>query len=126
MRHHDWKTPIESFNGDKPDVSYFRAFGTCAYVWIPPEQRQDKLSPTVTPKTLSILTSTVVRTAHVTRDVHLYVVLGGTKSSQGRCSQRDTTSLIRLERLGSSVWCFKGHKLNACGLKYTLDCADQE
>ena len=24
---------------------YFRVFGTCAYVWIPPEQRQDKLSP---------------------------------------------------------------------------------
>ena len=45
MRRHDWKTPIESFNGDKPDVSYFRVFGTQAYVWIPPEQRQDKLSP---------------------------------------------------------------------------------
>ena len=38
IRHHDWKTPIELFNGDKPDVSYFRVFGTCAYVWIPPEQ----------------------------------------------------------------------------------------
>ena len=45
MHRHDWKTPIKSFNGDKPDVSYFRVFGTCAYVWIPPEQRQDKLSP---------------------------------------------------------------------------------
>ena len=45
MYHHDWKTPIEAFNRDKPDVSYFRVFGTCAYVWIPPEQRQDKLSP---------------------------------------------------------------------------------
>ena len=45
MHHHDWKTPIESFNGDKPDVSYFRVFGTCAYIWIPPEQQQDKLSP---------------------------------------------------------------------------------
>ena len=45
MRRHDWKTPIESFNEDKPDVSYFRVFGTRAYVWIPPEQRWDKLSP---------------------------------------------------------------------------------
>ena len=45
MHRHDWKTPIESFNGDKPDVSYFRIFGTHTYVWIPPEQRQDKLSP---------------------------------------------------------------------------------
>ena len=42
MRRHDWKTPIESFNGDKPDVSYFRVFGTHVYVWIPP--KQDKLS----------------------------------------------------------------------------------
>jgi hypothetical protein len=45
MRHHEWKTPIEQFNGDQPDVSYFRVFGTCAYVWIPSDQRQDKLSP---------------------------------------------------------------------------------
>ena len=45
MCRHDWRTPIESFNGDKPDVSYFRVFGTRAYVWIPPEQKQDKLSP---------------------------------------------------------------------------------
>ena len=42
---HDWKTSIESFNGDKPDVSYFRVFGTLVYVWIHPDQRQDKLSP---------------------------------------------------------------------------------
>jgi hypothetical protein len=27
-------------------VSYFRVFGTRAYVWIPSDQRQDKLSPT--------------------------------------------------------------------------------
>ena len=44
MHHHDWKPPIESYNGDKPDVSYFRIFGTRAYVWIPPKQQQDKLS----------------------------------------------------------------------------------
>ena len=37
--------PIESFNGDKPDVSYFKVFGTLAYIWIHPDQRQDKLSP---------------------------------------------------------------------------------
>jgi transposase InsO family protein len=32
MRRHEWKTPIEQFNGDQPDVSYFRVFGTRAYV----------------------------------------------------------------------------------------------
>ena len=32
MCRHDWKTSIESFNGDKPDVSYFRVFGIHAYV----------------------------------------------------------------------------------------------
>ena len=45
MRHHEWKTPIELFNGDKPDVSYFRIFGSLVYVFISPEQQQDKLSP---------------------------------------------------------------------------------
>ena len=45
MRRHDWMTSIESFNGDKPNVSYFRIFGIYAYVWISPEQQQDKLSP---------------------------------------------------------------------------------
>jgi len=45
MRCHEWKTPIEQFNGDKPDVSYFRIFGSLAYVFISLEQRQDKLSP---------------------------------------------------------------------------------
>jgi len=45
MCRHEWKTPIEQFNGDKPDVSYFRIFGTLAYVFISLEQQQDKLSP---------------------------------------------------------------------------------
>ena len=45
MHCHNWKTPIEIFNGDKPDVSYFRVFGTHAYVFIPQEQQHDKLSP---------------------------------------------------------------------------------
>ena len=38
MCHHQWNTPIEIFNGDKPDVLYFRVFGSHAYVFIPPEQ----------------------------------------------------------------------------------------
>ena len=44
---YDWKTPIELFKGDrkKPDVSYFWVFGCKAYVFIPPEQWVDKLSP---------------------------------------------------------------------------------
>ena len=45
MHHHEWRTPLELFKGDKPDVFYFRVFGTLAYVWIHPDQRQDKLSP---------------------------------------------------------------------------------
>ena len=45
MHHHQWKTPIEVFNGEKPDVSYLRVFGSHTYVFIPPEQQQDKLSP---------------------------------------------------------------------------------
>jgi len=38
MCRHEWKTPIKQFNGDKPDVSYFRIFRTCAYVFISLEQ----------------------------------------------------------------------------------------
>jgi len=45
MRHHSWKTPIEIFNGDPSDISYFKVFGTHAYVYIQPEQRDDKLTP---------------------------------------------------------------------------------
>ena len=45
MCHHNWKMPIEIFNGDKPDISYSRVFGTCTYVFIPQEQQHDKLSP---------------------------------------------------------------------------------
>ena len=42
---HKWKTSIELLNGKKPDASYFRVFGCCAYVFISPEQWPDKLSP---------------------------------------------------------------------------------
>ena len=45
MHHHEWNTPIELFNGKKPDASYFRVFGCHAYVFISPEQWPDKLSP---------------------------------------------------------------------------------
>ena len=38
MHCHQWKTPIEMFNGDKPDVLYFRVFGSHAYMFIPLEQ----------------------------------------------------------------------------------------
>ena len=40
---HEWKTPIELFNGKKSDASYFRVFGYCAYVFISLEQWPDKL-----------------------------------------------------------------------------------
>jgi len=45
MHCHEWKTSIEQFSGDKFDVFYFRIFGTHVYVFIPPEQQQNKLSP---------------------------------------------------------------------------------
>ena len=44
IHHHSWKMPIEIFNGDKPDISYFRVFGTHVYIFIPQEQQHDKLS----------------------------------------------------------------------------------
>ena len=40
----DWSTPISKWNGDVPDVSYFKVFGSLAYVLIPKEDRQNKLS----------------------------------------------------------------------------------
>ena len=39
MRHLDWSTPIFKWNGDVPDVSYFKVFGSLAYVLIPKEDR---------------------------------------------------------------------------------------
>ena len=44
MRRLDWSTPISKWNGDVPDVSYFKVFGSLAYVLIPKEDRQNKLS----------------------------------------------------------------------------------
>jgi len=41
----NWKTPIEIFLRNKPDVSYFRTFGCGAYMFIPRAQRKNKLSP---------------------------------------------------------------------------------
>ena len=40
----NWSTPISKWNGDVPDVSYFKVFGSLAYVLIPKEDRQNKLS----------------------------------------------------------------------------------
>jgi hypothetical protein len=44
MRRLDWSTPIFKRNGEKPDVSYFKVFGSQAYVFVPKEERQHKLS----------------------------------------------------------------------------------
>jgi hypothetical protein len=44
MRRLDWSTPIFKWNGDKPDVSYFKVFGSQAYIFVPKEERQHKLS----------------------------------------------------------------------------------
>ena len=45
MHHHEWKTPIELFNGKKPDTSYFKVFECHAYMFISPKQQPDKLFP---------------------------------------------------------------------------------
>ena len=47
MHRLNWKTSNKMFLGDKPDISYFKVFGTCAYVHIPTDTREDKLSPQV-------------------------------------------------------------------------------
>ena len=44
MRHLDWSPPISKWNGETPDVSYFKVFGCLAYVFIPKEDCQNKLS----------------------------------------------------------------------------------
>ena len=41
----NWITPIESFTGERPDVSNFRVFGCRAYVHLPEQRRQHKPSP---------------------------------------------------------------------------------
>ena len=40
----DWSPPISKWNGKTPGVSYFKIFGCLAYVFIPKEDRQNKLS----------------------------------------------------------------------------------
>ena len=39
-----WKTPCELWSGKKPDVHYFKTFGCAAWVYIPKDMRNDKLS----------------------------------------------------------------------------------
>src|SRR6266550_1298747 len=45
LRRTKWKTPVENLTGKKPDVSYFKIFGTKAWVYIPHESRENKLTP---------------------------------------------------------------------------------
>ena len=45
MCHLNWHSPIQLWNGTKPDVSYFRTFGCQAYVFIPKDSRANKLAP---------------------------------------------------------------------------------
>ena len=44
MHHLNWSTPISKWNGDIPDVLYFRVFGSQAYILILKEDRENKLS----------------------------------------------------------------------------------
>ena len=39
MRRLNWSTPISKWNGDVPDISYFKVFGSLAYVLILKEDR---------------------------------------------------------------------------------------
>ena len=41
--HLDWLPPISKWNGETPDVSYFKVFGCLAYVFISKEDCQNKL-----------------------------------------------------------------------------------
>ena len=45
IRRLKWKTPHEALYKEKPDISHLRVFGCGAYVFIPEEKRQNKLSP---------------------------------------------------------------------------------
>jgi transposase InsO family protein len=45
MRRGLWTCPITLWNKSIPDISYFRIFGTLAYVFIPKEDRANKLAP---------------------------------------------------------------------------------
>ncbi|KXN88520.1 hypothetical protein AN958_07260 [Leucoagaricus sp. SymC.cos] len=44
VRHLNWKTPIETASGQKPNVSYLKVFGCGTYVFIPKEMHKNKLS----------------------------------------------------------------------------------
>ena len=45
IRCYNWFTPIQLWNGTKPDLSYFRTFGCQAYVFIPKDKQPNKLAP---------------------------------------------------------------------------------
>src|ERR1700753_1011293 len=45
IRRLDWQTPFQKLNGSKPSVDHLRVFGCGAYVFIPAETRENKLSP---------------------------------------------------------------------------------
>ena len=45
MRRLEWRTPYEWMTGEKPTLRYLRVFGSGAYVFIPSEVRQSKMSP---------------------------------------------------------------------------------
>ncbi|KAF7761821.1 hypothetical protein Agabi119p4_9813 [Agaricus bisporus var. burnettii] len=45
MRRLNWKTPTELHEGIKPKIDHLRVFGCVAYVFIPEEKRQNKLTP---------------------------------------------------------------------------------
>jgi hypothetical protein len=45
IHHHNWHTPIQLWNGNTLDISYFKTFGCQAYVYIPKDRRANKLAP---------------------------------------------------------------------------------
>ena len=43
LRHTQCKMPLENLQGKQPDISYFQVFGCEAWVYIPQQNRQNKL-----------------------------------------------------------------------------------
>jgi len=37
LHHHEWRTPIQLLNGERPSIAHLRVFGCGAYVFIPAE-----------------------------------------------------------------------------------------
>uniref|UniRef100_A0A0W0FRG4 Retroviral polymerase SH3-like domain-containing protein n=1 Tax=Moniliophthora roreri TaxID=221103 RepID=A0A0W0FRG4_MONRR len=53
-KHLAWKTPIEAFEGKKPDISYFQTPGCSAYIYLDKELHAHKLCAPKTEKMIFV------------------------------------------------------------------------